>query len=238
MLAAFEAVSETALLFSGWILFPPEISLFLRNGMFITPTILALFQLYKNCTPCRRQDYNRLVNEVDSNGENDTTTDEDDANSDEDDVNSDEDDANSDEDDANSDEDDANSDEDDANTDEDDANTEEDVEDNADNDDTNSVDSLEDYKNKKSVLDTILQVAGLLLQLVGMVLVYTFIGFYIKKTAPVVTWVVLGGTVVFSLVLSAIWTSKVQKMLTIANVTNLSPRAKKHHPTARWTASK
>ena len=274
-------MSETALLFSGWILFPPEISLFLRNGLFITPTILALFQLYKNCTPCRRQDYNRLVNEVDSNGENDTTTDEDDANSDEDDANADEDHANSDEDHANSDEDDANSDEDDANSDEDhanadedhansdeedansdedqansekddansekddansdedDANSEKDDTDNG-NDDTNSVDSLEDYKRKKRccILNTILQVAGLLIQFVGMVLVCTFIGFDIKKTAPVLTWVVLGGTVVFSLLLSTIWTSKVQRMLTIANVTNLSPHARRHDPTARWKASR
>ena len=183
-------MSETALLFSGWILFPPEISLFLRNGLFITPTILALmFRLYRNCTPCRRQNYEHVNDsEIDSNDEND-------------------------------------------------ANTDEDVEDN-DNDDTNSVDSLEDCKNKKSILDIILQVAGLLLQLVGMVLVCTFIGFDIKKTASVTTWIVLGGTVVFSLLLSTIWTSKVQRMLTIANVTNLSPHAKKHDPTARWKASK
>ena len=175
MLAAFEAASETALLFSGWILFPPEISLFLMNGMFVAPTILPLlFRLHTNLTANFR--YARFIN--DDNVEP--------------------------------------------------------------NDDSNGVDSLEDCKHKKRcrILNTVLQVAGLLFQLVGMVLVYKFIGFDVRKTAPVMTWIVLGGTAVCSLLLSAIWTGKVQKMLTIANVTNLSPHAKMHDPTARWKASK
>ena len=172
MLAAFEAVSETALLFSGWILFPPEISLFLMNGMFVAPTILPLlFRLHANLTANFR--YARFRND-----------------------------------------------------------------DNVDpNDDADGVEVCK-HNKRCCILNTILQVAGLLFQLVGMVLVYIFIGFDVRKTAPVVTWIVLGGTVVFSLLLSAIWTGKVQKMLTIADVTNLSPHAKMHDPTARWKASK
>ena len=292
--AFFEAVSETVLLFSGWILFPPEISLFLRNGMFITPTILALmFRLYRNRTVfsfnSRRQGYHN-VGEVDPNDPNDANADEvdpndanadevdpNDANADEVDLNDasanevdpngananeiDPNDANADEidpNDANANEidpNDANADKVDLNDasanevdpngananeiDPNDANADV-VDPNNNNDDTNSVDSLEDCKHKKRchILNTFLQVAGWLLQLVGMVLVYTFIGFDMKKAAPVMTWVVLGLTAVFSLALSAIWTGNFQKMLTIANVTNLSPHAKKHDPTARWKASK
>ena len=46
VLAAVEALSETALLFYGWILLPPEISLLLMNGLFSVQVILNLIKLY------------------------------------------------------------------------------------------------------------------------------------------------------------------------------------------------
>ena len=51
-MAAVEAVSETALLFYGWILLPPEISLLLMNGMFSVQAILNFIKLckYSICT--------------------------------------------------------------------------------------------------------------------------------------------------------------------------------------------
>ena len=47
MLAAVEALSETALLFYGWILLPPEISLLLMNGLFSVQAILNLVDIFK-----------------------------------------------------------------------------------------------------------------------------------------------------------------------------------------------
>ena len=41
-MAAVEAVSETALLFYGLILSPPEISFFLMNGMVLFPAVINL----------------------------------------------------------------------------------------------------------------------------------------------------------------------------------------------------
>ena len=208
MLAALEALSETALVFGVWILFPPEISLFLRNGMFIIPTFLALiFRLYRNRRAACSFDFRQLGYESvpmedtgnDTNDTNDESTDQ---------VGNDPNDAIADE-----------------------------IDPNGENDDA---DSLEIRKRKKRccILNTILQVFGLLFQLVGVVLVCTFTGFVVRNTASVLIWIVLGGSVVLTLLLSTIWTGKVQKRLTIANDTNLSPQAKKLDPTARWKASK
>ena len=46
VLAAVEALSETALLFYGWIILPPEISLLLMNGMF---SVQAIWNFIKLC---------------------------------------------------------------------------------------------------------------------------------------------------------------------------------------------
>ena len=46
-MAAVEAASETALLFYGWIVLPPEISLLLMNGMFSVQAVLNLIEVVK-----------------------------------------------------------------------------------------------------------------------------------------------------------------------------------------------
>ena len=87
------------------------------------------------------------------------------------------------------------------------------------------------------------KVLGMLLQVVGIVLVYVFIGLEIEENASALSWICLVGTLVCTLSLSAIWTNKIQRLLTTANLDSISVEyeeyAKKtnYDLSARWIAS-
>ena len=188
MVAAAEAISETGLLFCGWILPPPEISLFLMNGMFLVPGFVDMLIYAKHSHKSKYGKADPLKSNEGKPGSS-----------------------------------------------------------------TKPCSSLRHFRNRvaggwcskrSTVLNAILQVVGLLFQLVGILLACVFVSLVAMETAPVMTWIVLGGTAGLSLLLSTIWVGRVQQLLEIPNLNTLSTEYKEYakknnfEPTARWKASK
>ena len=158
ILAIFEAFFESALLFCGWILLPPVITIFFMNGMILMPAVIQqIYEKLENLKLPAARPQSSLVS------------------------------------------------------------------------------------SPKSV--KLCTVFGVLLQVVGIVLVYVFIGLEIKEKASALSWIILVMTLAVTLSLSAIWTSKIQRLLTIPNLDSISVEyreyAKKtnYDLSARWIAS-
>lgn len=95
-----------------------------------------------------------------------------------------------------------------------------------------------------TIIASIMQVVGSLLQFGGIILAFTFFGLGLPKTNPdSIAKIIFAGAVCF-LLLSICWTEKIQRLATIPNLTTLGSQFKryaekhKYQSTARWKASK